>query len=187
VAVALTPLGCRSCEKVESELRCRESEVRDLRDELHKAESLNEALQNELQSLRPSVPGVVVPPLTAAPALPGTGAPAPDLGPTRASGVAVPVKEIVLGRQTGGYDDDGHPGDEALQVVVEPHDLDGHAVKAPGSMLVSVVEITPEGLKKPLASWDIPADQVRRSWKNGLFTTGYYVVLTADCSRPTAT
>jgi hypothetical protein len=154
---------------VESELRCREDEVRVLRDDLHKAESLNEALQNELQSLRPSVAPIVIPPSQAPP--PATGGPAP------AAGIMVPVREIVLGRQTGGYDDDGHPGDEALQLVVEPRDLDGHAVKAPGSLLVAVVEITPEGLKKPLSTWEVPPDQVRKSWKNGLFTTGYYIVL----------
>src|SRR5262249_26165792 len=65
----------------------------------------------------------------------------------------------------------------ALQVVLEPRDPDGHAIKAPGSLYVEVVQITPEGLKTPLCSWQIPPDQLRRSWKSGLFTTGYYLVL----------
>src|SRR5262249_25603469 len=87
------------------------------------------------------------------------------------------LKEIVLARQTGGYDQDGKPGDEAPQVLLGPRDPAGPAIKAPGSLYVEVVQITPAGLKTPLCSWQIPPDQLRRSWKSGLFTTGYYLVL----------
>src|SRR5262249_39529259 len=116
----------------------------------------NEALQNELRAVRPSAVS--------------------SLSPEQASQTYT-LKEIVLGRQTGGLDDDGKPGDEALQVGLEPRDPDGHAIKAPGSVRVEALQVSPEGLKTPLCFWDIPAAQLRRTWRSGLFSTGYYLVL----------
>jgi hypothetical protein len=29
----------------------------------------------------------------------------------------------------------------------------------------------------PLSAWDVPPDQLRKTWRNGLLATGYYVVL----------
>jgi len=87
------------------------------------------------------------------------------------------VKAIDLGRLTGGVDDDGIPGDEALQVVIEPRDSDNHTVKAPGMAQIQAMEITPEGLKKPLSSWQIDAETLRRSWRTGLMSTGYFLTL----------
>lgn len=87
------------------------------------------------------------------------------------------VKDIALGRQTGGYHEDRAPGDEALQVVLEPRDCDGHAIKAAGMLRVQALEISPDGLKKPLSTWDVPPEQLRRTWKSGLWSNGYYVIL----------
>src|SRR5207302_8908304 len=78
---------------------------------------------------------------------------------------------------TGGVDEDGCPGDEALEVVVEPRDADGHTIKAPGSVHVEALEISPEGLKVPLSSWDLTPEQVRHTWRSGLLSTGYFIVL----------
>ncbi len=158
--------GCRSNKSnlVEAELRTREREIRELRSELDRAESFNSALQYDLVT-RPS------------------GCPVAPMGPL---GVAVDgpqavmggmIKQITLGRGTGGVDDDGLPGDEALQVVIVPQDTDGSAVKVPGNAVVMAYEITPEGLKVPLNRWDLPAAQLQRSWRSGLFTTGYFVTL----------
>src|SRR5262249_32012155 len=66
---------------------------------------------------------------------------------------------------------------EALQVVLEPRDPDGQAIKAPGRLTVTALQVSPEGLKIPLSTWEIAPDQLRRTWRNGLLSTGYYVVL----------
>jgi hypothetical protein len=87
------------------------------------------------------------------------------------------LKRIVLGRGTGGYDHDNIPGDELLQVVVEPRDTDDHTIKSPGTLQISALEITPQGLKVPLCMWDIPPEQLRSSWKQGLLSTGYTLTL----------
>jgi hypothetical protein len=150
--------GCQSCELVEAELRAREHQLREARDDLHRSECLNEALVRELQTLKQSTASHSV---------------------SRNANAAAPavLKEVVLGRQTGGYDEDGTPGDEAIQVVLEPRDLDGRAVRAAGAVQVSVLEIGPQGTKTALSTWDVSAEQLRPSWRNGLLSTGYFLVL----------
>jgi hypothetical protein len=148
--------GCRNCDLVEAELRTRDNDLRDVRADLARAECQNEALVRELQAVRQ-----------------GTTS---NLSPEQASQTYT-LKQITLGRQTGGYDDDGCPGDEALQVVLEPRDCDGHVIKAPGTLHVEALEISTEGLKAPLSTWDVTSDQLRRSWRSGFWSTGYFLVL----------
>jgi len=146
--------GCRNCDLVEAELRTKENELREMRAELGRATCQNEALLRELTLTRQ-----------------GTAV-SPELGSPMYA-----LRQITLGRGTGGIDNDDCPGDEALQVVVEPRDADGHTIKVPGSLHVEALQISPEGLKIPLSAWDIAPDQLRRSWHSGLFSTGYSLVL----------
>lgn len=89
------------------------------------------------------------------------------------------LKQITLGRLTGGLDDDpACPGDDALVVIVEPRDLDDQVVKVPGHVRVEVLEIHPQGLKLPLSTWDIPARELRGKWEAPLIgSPGYRLVL----------
>lgn len=153
--------GCHSADRLERELRNKDREVDELRGELYKTEAFNHALERQLQDVHqaPCVP-------------PGACAKPSDVGYLTAG-----VKEIVLGRQTGGYDDDRIPGDEALQVVVEPRDGDGSAIKAPGTLRITAFQITSQGLKQPLSAWELAPEDLRRTWKSGLLNTGYYVIL----------
>lgn len=149
--------GCKShCDLVEAELRTRESELFKLRDELYKAEAYNMALQHQVHDLGPTCPQ--------------------KISPEHALQTYT-LKEIALGRGTGGYDDDDCPGDEALQVVLQPNDCDGHTIKAPGTLHIEAQEVSPEGLKKPICTWDIPPQDLRKMWRSGLLSTGYNVVL----------
>lgn len=176
--------GCRNCEQVESELRRREMEVHELRDELDNVQAFNDALHRELAILRQE--GKL--PAPAKPQAGAGAAPAVESAkPAIIETISVPntIKEIVLNRQTGGLDTDRRTGDDALQVVVEPRDQDGHALKVPGTMLVAVQEILPEGLKRPLSTWEVSDEQLRRSWKTGLFGSGFYVTLPWKCPPST--
>jgi hypothetical protein len=156
IALTIVAGGCHNCDLVEAELRSRESDLLRLRGDLYRAESENAALHRELHDVRQGAGVALIPELASQ---------------------TYPVRQVVLGRLTGGYDEDDCPGDEALQVVLEPRDADGHALKAPGFVRIVVLEITPEGLKAPLSSWDISPDQLRRTWRDGLLSTGYHVVL----------
>src|SRR5262249_42714278 len=150
VALALpSQSGCRSSrtELLEAEMRSLEQDLYHLRGELHRSEAHNEALQHELGTVRKGT----CPP------------PSPEL-----ASQTYTLKDIRLGRGTGGYDDDNCPGDEGLQVVVEPRDQDNHTIKAPGVLYVQALEVLPEGLKQPLSAWEIPPEQLRRKWQAGL-------------------
>jgi hypothetical protein len=155
LALAVTAAGCRSCDRVESELRVRERELRELKEELERTRAYNNGLQAELHAQ--------------------SGAPLPVYGEPPVT--LYPIRSLVLGRQTGGREDHYGSGDQLLQVVVEPHDAEDQAVKVPGSLIVQALEFTAEGGKRPLSTWEVPAEELRRSWHSGLLSTGYTVVL----------
>jgi len=149
--------GCRgNRDLVEAELRSKDRDLRCIRDELDRSEAYTESLRREVCALRGISPSHLTPE-----------------GASQTYGVTT----VTLGRGTGGYDADGAPGDEALQVMLEPRDPDGHVIKAPGSVEVQALEITKEGLKSPISAWTVSPDQLRRSWKSGLLSTGYSLIL----------
>lgn len=156
-AFAVGLIGCRSsCDKVEAELRAREEDVRTLRDDLQRSSLHNQLLLREIAAVR--------------------GEPGPN-GLVEKPTEPWPVRSIRLGRQTGGRASDTCPGDDALVVMLEPIDCEGQPIKAPGSMLVAVLEAPEEGIKRPLSVWEVSAEELRGKWQSGLFTTGYVVNL----------
>ncbi len=156
--VLITSCGCRAVTRspydlIESELRTKERELEQTRAELQNARLLNDAYGR-------STRGAIV--------------------PDGNSQLIQPVKEIVLGTGTGGVDNDGRPGDEELQVVIVPRDGDNSAVKVPATATILAYEIATNGSKKAIGRWDVSADTMRKLWRGGLFTTGYYLTLRWD-------
>jgi outer membrane murein-binding lipoprotein Lpp len=156
LGIVLACAGCQSCEPLEAELRDREAQLHDLGAEVNRLRACNDALQHEVNALRPSASAKVPPELASQ---------------------TYALTTVTLGRQTGGYNADDTPGDEALQVILEPRDPDGSAIKAPGTVEVYALEVTPDGMKRPLCAWLVTPDQLRRSWRSGLLSTGYFLVL----------
>jgi hypothetical protein len=148
--------GCRNCDLVEAELRSRDNNLRELRADLARAEAHNEALLRELAGIRQ---GTVT-----------------KISPEFASQTYT-LKQITLGRGTGGVDEDDCPGDDALQIALEPRDGDGHTIKAPGAVHIEAWEFNPEGLKTLLSTWDLSPEQLRQTWHSGLLSTGYLIKL----------
>jgi hypothetical protein len=152
--VLLTTLaGCRSSPRrdlVEAELRVKDQDLRELKAELERSDAYNQFLQRELKASGGVTPEVAIP---------------------------AGMRTLTLGRQTGGIDDDGLPGDEALQVFLEPRDADNHVIKAPGTVNIQALEVAPEGTKKPLSSWPVDAETLRKSWRTGLMSSGYSLML----------
>jgi hypothetical protein len=146
--------GCKPNKRydlIEAELRTRERELEDTRAALEQARNLNRAYAQQSQAR--------------------TGPPDP------AAPVYIPVKDVTLGRGTGGVDEDGAAGDEGLLVVVVPRDEDGAAVKVPARLDVAAWEVSPAGLKTPIGTWAVPAEKVRPTWRGGFVSTGYFVAL----------
>jgi hypothetical protein len=159
-AAAVAALGCRSNSgQVEQALHARELDLMEARAELDHCRAINEGLQTELQTLH------------------GDPATCPPGGCAKPASLAYPVHTLTLGRQTGGRDSDATGGDDSLQVVVEPRDADNQPVKVPGTLVVEALEIESSGVKRPLSSWHISEDELRRSYRTGLLTTGYVLVL----------
>lgn len=147
--------GCRNkTDAVEAELRTREKMYQDAMREQQISEARIDAQQREIEALRKGA----------------------KISPEQAAST-FGIRRIVLARGTGGRDDDGLPGDELLDVVVEPRDESDHTIKAPGTLQIYALEVSPQGVKTPLCMWDIPAEQLRKSWKQGLLTTGYTLSL----------
>src|SRR5262245_19485202 len=127
--------GCRNnCEVVEMALRAREQDLYALKEEVLRLQAYNQALAKELHAVRHQG-GWAMPPEVAS--------------------QTFTLKSITLGRGTSAYDEDKQLGDEALQVVIEPRDMAGDIIKAPGSAQISALEVSSEGLKVPLSSWSI--------------------------------
>jgi hypothetical protein len=150
-SLAVCMPGCRSCDKVESELRAREQDVHTLRDAVNRLECSNQALTREMAALH--------------------GLPGPH-GVVEKPSEPYPVRSLVVGRQTAGRAGETCHGDDGLLVVLEPRDCDNQAIKAPGAATVAVWELPEEGPKRLLAVWEVSPDELRRSWQNGLFSTG---------------
>jgi hypothetical protein len=150
--------GCHSTnqELLESELRARDRQLRELREQVNLLECHNEALQRQLTTVYQQ----------------GSF----KLSPEQLAQVGC-LHRITIGRGTGGYDQDHQLGDEALQVVIEPRDGADHVIKAPGTVTITALEISSEGIKTPFSAWTVSPEQLRKSWKSGFFTTGYVLVL----------
>ena len=145
---------------IEAELRTRERELIEARSELAHLRLLTQTYQRQ--------PNVWTDPAFVQ--RPGVDNAAPTM----------PLRDIALGNGTGGVDDDNLPGDESLMVVIAPKDPDGTIVKIPGKAAVSAYEINRQGLKTQIGQWDVTPDQLRRAWKSGLLSNGYFVPLQWD-------
>lgn len=98
-------------------------------------------------------------------------------------GMAVPADEAdahyrAMGVQfsplmTGGADLDQRPGDDAVAVVVFPHDAEGETVKLPGSMQIEAFDLSrPEGAQR-IGQWSFNMTETRRHWHKGVIQSGY--------------
>jgi hypothetical protein len=152
--LAFLTSGCRNnTGKLENELRTRDQMYREALEEQRRIEGHNLQLRQEVDALR------------------NAGKKSPDQPSTFG------VKRIVLGRATGGVDQDNIPGEELLQVVMEPRDSEDHSFKAPGTLHIYAFEVNPQGIKVPLSMWEITPDKLEPTWKTGLLSTGYTLTM----------
>lgn len=156
-ALAACSSGCRNRrDVVESQLRARESDVQYLKGELGKSEFHNGLLLREMQATR-GVPG--------------------SCGLVGRASEPYPVRSLRIGRGTRGRPNDTLGGDDALEVMIEPVDADNQVIKAPGRLHIEVLQVSTEGLKTPIGSYDVDPNRLRRTWQSGLFNTGYKLPL----------
>lgn len=74
---------------------------------------------------------------------------------------------------TGGINLDDQPGDESLNVVIEPLDARNEPIKLPGELTIEIMDPAIEEGDKSIGRWNYSASEVRDAWHNGLFVTGF--------------
>ncbi len=166
LGLLITVAGCRApnTDLIEAELRTKERQLEEMKAELNKCECEVQSLESELEQFQKRH-------------LKTAGQPAP---------VQMIVQNITLGRLTGGVDEDPDcPGDEALQIMLEPRDQDDQSIKAPGALHVAAFEVSPQGVKTLLSSWDVPARELRRKWESPVFGGSAYRVILRWQNPPT--
>ncbi len=83
------------------------------------------------------------------------------------------IERIQLGRYTGGIDTDDQPGHDAVRVLLEPIDRDGHAIKSAGEITVQLFDLGGGEGERLIAEKTFPVDEARAHWKSGLGTYRY--------------
>jgi outer membrane murein-binding lipoprotein Lpp len=76
---------------------------------------------------------------------------------------------------TGGFDKDGVPGDEIFSAVVMPADADGNLVKAPGSVVLTVLDLSKPEAQQRVGHWEFGPKESEELWHSGFFGSGYVV------------
>jgi len=76
---------------------------------------------------------------------------------------------------TGGLDRDGVPGDEMFAAFVVPTDADGNVVKVPGSVTVTVLDLSKPDAQQRVGRWEFGPKDSEPLWHSGFFGSGYVV------------
>jgi hypothetical protein len=76
---------------------------------------------------------------------------------------------------TGGLDRDGVPGDEVFSAVVVPADADGNLVKAPGSVVLTVLDLSKPESEQRVGHWEFGPKESEELWHSGFLGSGYVV------------
>lgn len=54
------------------------------------------------------------------------------------------------------------------------------AVKVPARVSILASEMSREGIKTPIGKWEVSPEQLRKTWRGGLLTSGFFVPLQWD-------
>lgn len=96
------------------------------------------------------------------------------LGSERLRRLIYPVK-IEIDRHSGGYDEDGRPGDDGIIVYVRPIDADGHVIKAAGDIYVQLWDLADTAAQGPIGEYVLDVDHARQAWYGRLMTHHFKV------------
>lgn len=84
-------------------------------------------------------------------------------------------ERIELARLSGGYDDDGRPGDDGLVLYVQPFDRDQHVVKAAGTLTVKLLDPLNPPNSITYATYEFDLQHTRQLWYGRLMTQHFSV------------
>lgn len=85
------------------------------------------------------------------------------------------AEKIELDRLTGGYDEDGKPGDDGVVAYVRPVDRDGHVVKVPGVLKMDVWDLNDPNQPVLVAHAELDVEHTRKAWHGRLWTNHFTI------------
>lgn len=80
---------------------------------------------------------------------------------------------LLIEALSGGYDDDGRPGDDGVVVYLRPLDRDGDAIKAAGDIRIELFDLGMPAGRNLLATHYYPVEKARGLWYGKLMTYHY--------------
>jgi hypothetical protein len=86
----------------------------------------------------------------------------------------IPVR-IALASLSGGYDDDGKPGDDGIVLYVQPIDRDQDVVKAAGSLKIKLIDPQNPAGQTEFAEYNFDLQHTRPLWYGRLMTHHFSV------------
>lgn len=159
VVLAFAGAGCKTCDLVEAELRAQTAKLDEAETQVLLKDAEIETLRATVNSMRGE--------------LKERGSTAPPETIYRSIGLS----RVSVGQMTGGRDFDRDGKDDALQVVIVPHDYDNDVFKCPGTAAIDVFEEGASGVKRNIGHWDIDQPQLKSGWRSTVLGQGYQVVL----------
>lgn len=159
---ALSSSGCASRGNVEA----LEAQLRQTQDSLRHSEQRMAKVQSELD-LAHREKEVLRQQMTAANGPSSSGLPEQTQALARISGLS--INRLM----SGGKDQDGDQADEALQLIVAPHDADGDLVKVAGQMEIEAYDMSRTGEDKRVGRWVFDSGEARKHWHSGFLSSGF--------------
>lgn len=88
--------------------------------------------------------------------------------------LVAPVR-LELEEMSGGYDTDGQPGDDGIALFIRPIDRDGHAIKAAGSLRITILDPLSPPNANVVAEYHFDVPATRKLWYGRLWTYHFTV------------
>lgn len=161
-STALSSSGCASrgnVDALEAQLRQTQDSLRHSEQRMAKVQSELDLAHREKELLRQQMTAVNGP---------SSGAlPEQTQALARISGLS--INKLM----SGGQDQDGDQTDEALQLIVAPHDADGDLVKVAGQMEIEAYDMSRTGEDKRVGRWVFDSGEARKHWHSGFLSSGF--------------
>jgi len=84
-------------------------------------------------------------------------------------------ERLVIDTLSGGYNDDGQPGDDGVVVYLKPVDRDGDTLKVVGDIRIELYDLASPPGENRIGVYEVRADDVHQLWY-GKFLTYHYTV-----------
>lgn len=158
--LALVPIGCAArgnVEMLESELRRQEQTQQELAEELKSARAELRVARTDADNLRAQL------------SQRGQTSLVSEQADVLYKAEAIRFNTML----TSGANRDGQPGDDGLNILLQPVDAQGDLVKLAGAIELDLLDLNRDGESQRIGRWQFTAEEVRDRWHRGFLSAGY--------------